>query len=55
MPPDPLDWLRRANRRRGRNVGGEERARLPLCLDCLTLLWEDVRVDWDGFPLCAEG
>jgi hypothetical protein len=37
------------------HVGGEERGRLPLCVDCLTLLLEGVREFWEGMPGRGEG
>jgi hypothetical protein len=30
------------------HVAGRDRERLPLCVDCLQLLLEDVRAFWDG-------
>jgi hypothetical protein len=30
------------------HVGGQEQEHLPLCLDCIQLLLEDLRSFWDG-------
>jgi hypothetical protein len=37
------------------HVAREDRDRLPLCVDCLTLLLEDVRRFRDGMPGSAGG
>jgi hypothetical protein len=32
------------------HVAGRDREHLPLCVDCLQLLLEDVRRFWEGMP-----